>query len=188
VIPRAAITLGILAGGRGQRMGGQDKAWVRHRGAHQIENILDVFSAGLAERLVSARAPDPRFGPLGLRVVLDRREDFPGPLAGFEALCAACSSPWLLTTPVDVDGLPRDLIDRLIAAAEIDGASLRDRDGLQPLIGLWRVAALSAATTAALDRNEPAAHRVVSSLRTGQVDLSPQRIANLNTPNDLSDE
>ena len=188
MIPRAAITLGILAGGRGQRMGGRDKAWVRHRGAHQLENILETFSGDFAERLVSARATDPRFEALGLRVVLDRRADFAGPLAGFEALCAACATPWLLTAPVDVDGLPVDLGDRLIAAAGADGTSLHDANGPQPLVGLWRVATLSAAATAALDRGEAAAHRVVTTLRTGQVDLSPQRLANLNTPNDLSHE
>lgn len=188
MIPRAAITLGILAGGRGQRMGGRDKAWVRHRGANQVENVLAAFPGAFAERLVSARAPDQRFEAMGLRVVLDRREDFAGPLAGFEALCSACRTPWLLTTPVDVDGLPEDLVERLITAAGTDGASLQDAGGLQPLIGLWRVAVLSVATTVALDHNQPAAQAVVSSLQTGRVDLSPRRIANLNTPQDLSDE
>lgn len=188
MIPRGAITLGILAGGRGQRMGGQDKAWVRHRGAHQIENILATFGASFAERLVSARAADARFDAMELRVVLDRREGFAGPLAGIEALCDACSTPWLLTTPVDVDGLPVDLVAQLIAIAGADGASVQDADGLQPLLGLWRVATLSPATTTALDRGEAAAHRVVTSLHTGRVDLSPRRIANLNTPQDLSDE
>lgn len=188
MIPRAAITLGILAGGRGQRMGGRDKAWVRHRGAFQVENVLGAFSGAFAERLVSARGADPRFGALGLRVVLDRRDNFAGPLAGFESLCNACGTPWLLTTPVDVDGLPADIVDRLIAAVGTDGASLQDANGLHPLIGLWRVAALSAATALALDHDQPAAHAVVSTLRTGRVDLSPRRIANLNTPQDLSDE
>lgn len=187
MIPRAAITLGILAGGRGRRLGGQDKAWMRHRGAHQVENILVMFGAPFAERLVNARAADDRFATMGLRVVLDRREGFAGPLAGIEALCAACATPWLLTTPVDVDGLPPDIVERLMATAGADGASVQDAEGLQPLLGLWRVAALSPATTAALDRGEPAAHRVVTSLRTRRVDLSPRRIANLNTPQDLSD-
>ena len=61
MIARDAITLGILAGGRGQRLGGRDKAWVRHRGAPLVENILMAFPGAFAERLVSVRADDPRF-------------------------------------------------------------------------------------------------------------------------------
>ncbi|WP_146909543.1 NTP transferase domain-containing protein [Arenimonas daejeonensis] len=93
MIPRAAITLGILAGGRGQRLGGRDKAWVRHRQRFLVENILMAVPGEFAGRLVSARAPDARFEAMGLRAVFDRRDDFAGPLAAFEALCGACDTP-----------------------------------------------------------------------------------------------
>ena len=32
MIPPGAVTLGILAGGRGERFGGRDKAWIEHAG------------------------------------------------------------------------------------------------------------------------------------------------------------
>lgn len=187
MIPRDAITLGILAGGRGQRLGGRDKAWVRHRGAPLAQNILVSFPGAFHERLVSARADDPRFSALGLRVVFDQRDDFAGPLAGLEALAAACQSPWLMTVPVDLDGVPAGLADELAARADgdADGVVASDATGLQPLLGLWRTEALREHATAMLDARESAARRLVARLRLARLDLSPRRLGNLNTPHDF---
>ena len=152
MIPRTAITLGVLAGGRGQRLGGRDKAWVLHHGKTLLQHTLSAFPGGYVERLVSAREPDPRFAKLGLRPVFDQRADFAGPLAALEALCAACTTPWLLTVPVDVQRIPDDLPDALRGAVARDGVVVKDATGLQPLIGLWRTAALGDAVRALLDR------------------------------------
>ena len=185
MIARDAITLGILAGGRGQRLGGRDKAWVRHRGASLVENILMAFPGAFGERLVSARDEDPRFAALGLRAVRDRREDFAGPLAGIEALAAACGTPWLMTVPVDLDHLPEGLADDLASSADGDGVVITDAEGLQPLLGLWRTAALREHAGAMLDAGESAARRLVARLHVSRLDLSPRRLQNLNTPHDF---
>ncbi|MCX7033843.1 MAG: molybdenum cofactor guanylyltransferase [Arenimonas sp.] len=188
MIPRTAITLGVLAGGRGQRLGGRDKAWVLHHGKTLLQHTLSAFPGGYAERLVSAREPDPRFEKLALRPVFDQRPGFPGPLAALEALCATCTTPWLLTVPVDVQRIPDDLPDALRAAVARDGVVVKDATGLQPLIGLWRTAALLAAVRDLLDAGESAAHRVVSRLDLARMDISPRLLANLNTPEDLQDD
>ena len=188
MIPRTAITLGVLAGGRGQRLGGRDKAWVLHHGKTLLQHTLSAFPGGYAERLVSARDTDPRLGKLGLRPVLDQRPGFAGPLAALEALCLACTTPWLLTVPVDVQRIPDDLPDALRAAVARDGVVVKDATGLQPLIGLWRTAALLAAVRDLLDAGESAAHRVVSRLDLARLDISPRLLANHNTPEDLQDQ
>lgn len=185
MIGRDAITLGILAGGRGQRLGGRDKAWVRHRGAPLVENLLRSFPGEFAGRLVSARAPDPRFDALGLRVVLDRRADFAGPLAGLEVLAEACTTPWLMTVPVDLDLLPRDIADRLAARAGVDGVVASDAEGLQPLLALWRTEAVREHAGAMLDAGDSAARRLVARLQLARLDLAPHRLQNLNTPHDF---
>lgn len=188
MIPRTAITLGVLAGGRGQRLGGRDKAWVLHHGKTLLQHTLSAFPGGYAERLVSAREADPRFAKLGLRPVFDARAGFPGPLAALEALSAACTTPWLLTVPVDVQRIPDDLADALRGAVARDGVVVKDATGLQPLIGLWRTTALHEAVRTLLDAGESAAHRVVSRLDLARMDISPRLLANLNTPEDLQDD
>ena len=72
-----------------------------------------------------------------------------GPLGGLEALARACRTPWLLTLPVDVVDA-NDCLPRTLASAGGDGAVARDADGLQPLVALYRVAALRAAVAAAI--------------------------------------
>lgn len=187
MIPRTAITLGVLAGGRGQRLGGRDKAWVLHHGKTLLQHTLSAFPGGYAERLVSAREDDARFARLGLRAVFDQRPGFAGPLAALEALCTACTTPWLLTVPVDVQRIPDDLPEALRAAVARDGVVVKDATGLQPLVGLWRVKALQDAVRELLDAGESAAHRVVSRLDLARMDISPRLLANLNTPEDLQD-
>ena len=188
MIPRTAITLGVLAGGRGERLGGRDKAWVLHHNKTLLQHTLSAFPGGYAERLVSAREDDPRFAKMGLRAVFDQRPGFAGPLAALEALCAACTTPWLLTVPVDVQRIPDDLPDALRGAVARDGVVVKDATGLQPLIGLWRTAALQAAVSDLLEAGESAAHRLVSRLDLARMDISPRLLANLNTPDDLQDD
>jgi len=185
VIPRTAISLGILAGGRGERLGGRDKAWVKHHGKTLIQHSLSAFPGGYAERLVSTRDPDPRFHKLGLRPVLDLRPGFPGPLAALEALSKACRTAWLLTAPVDLQRIPDGLPEVLRKSAARDGVVVKDASGLQPLFGLWHAARLNEAVAAMLDGGESAAHRLVSRLDLARLDISPKLLANLNTPEDL---
>jgi molybdenum cofactor guanylyltransferase len=187
MIPRTAITLGILAGGRGQRLGGLDKAWVLHHGKTLLQHTLSAIPGAYAERLVSAREPDPRFAKLALRPVFDQRPGFQGPLAALEALSAACTTPWLLSVPVDVQRIPHDLPEALRRAVAQDGVVVKDAAGLQPLFALWRTAALRAAVGTMLDAGEFAAHRLVSRLDLARMDISPRLLANLNTPDDLLD-
>lgn len=187
MIPRTAISLGILAGGRGERLGGRDKAWVTHYGKTLIQHCVSAFPGGYAERLVSARAADPRFLKLGLRPVFDLRPDFPGPLAALEALSAACRTPWLLTVPVDLQRIPEGLPDALRDATARDGVVVKDASGLQPLFGLWRAVRLHDAVVAMLDAGESAAYRLVSRLDMARMDMSPKLLANLNTPDDLQE-
>lgn len=187
MIPRTAITLGILAGGRGERLGGRDKAWVRHYGKPLLQHTLSAFPGAFAERLVSTRAADPRFERMQLRPVFDLRPDFAGPLAGLEALAAACTSAWLLTVPVDLFRLPDGLAEAMRGAVSRDGVVVRDASGLQPLLGLWRTQALRKALQALLDANESAAHRLGSQLDLARLDVAPRLFANLNTPEDLQD-
>ena len=180
----AHCTLGILAGGRGTRLGGRDKAWEIFHGQPLIERTMQALPACFAERLVSANRDTSRYLSLELRVVADRLPDRPGPLAGIDALLAACDTPWLLTVPVDLRRIPHDLGERLFPAGE-GGAVAQDMRGLQPLVALWPVARSRKPVADALERGDGAVHRIVAQLSLAIVRFDDADFGNLNAPADF---
>jgi molybdopterin-guanine dinucleotide biosynthesis protein A len=186
---RGPITLGILAGGQGRRMGGVDKALLEFDGASLLARTLAAMPGDFAQTLVSYNGAAAAIAPLGARAVADLRGGFPGPLGGLEALLRATESAWLLTVPVDLRQIPSGLAAALCGhAAEGlpgQGAVLRDADGLQPLVALWPVATALDAVRQALDSGQFAVHPVIGSLQLRVLDISPRRLGNLNTPSDF---
>lgn len=186
-MPRPAarsISLGILAGGQATRLHGRDKAWLPYRGTTLIERTLRALEGEFALRLVSANRDIERYERLGLNVVVDRVPGFPGPLAGIDAMLAACEGDFLLTVPVDLRTIPADLLARL-SASGADGALARDSKGLQPLVALWPVERASDAVGKALARGETAVHRVAESLGMPTVRFDGADFGNLNTADDF---
>lgn len=178
------VSLGILAGGEGRRLGMVDKSACEFDGSSLLQRTLAAMPQPFAERLLSYnRAAGARHA--GLRCVPDLRPGFPGPLAAFEALLQACRSEWLLTVPVDCRDLPDGLAEALLARATGQGAVVRDGDGLQPLLGLWRAQPLRAAVATAMARRELSVRSVLARLELAEWDISPCRIGNLNTPADF---
>ena len=118
---RGEVTLGILAGGRGSRLGGRDKAWLMRDGVPQVVRIARRFEGECTAVLVSANRDLPRHAAHGLRAVVDRIADR-GPLGGIEALASACETPWLLTMPVDLVDPGDGLLRTLASASCGDGA------------------------------------------------------------------
>lgn len=181
----ADITVGILAGGRATRLGGADKAWLQRGGVPQVLRWQRRFVHETAAVLVSANRDPDRYRRLGLVTVADRVETRTGPLAGLDALAAACATPWLLTVPVDLVGINDCLLPTLCAEAGTDGAWAVDDDGAQPLVALWRVAALRDAAARALGIGCTAVHAVQAGLDMRAVRFAGVRFGNLNTPADL---
>ncbi len=191
-VPRIAAV--ILAGGRGRRLGGVDKAWLPWRGSTLIETMVECLHAQIGEvrvdeLLVVANQSRERYAAIGLRCVADRRADYPGPMAGLEAGLHATDAHWVLSVPVDAPHLPADLLPRLLARAEAGGcARARDADGAQPLIALYRREQLLPSLVQALNVGERAMHRWQAGMNIAEVDWSPHRFGNLNTPDDLRAE
>lgn len=179
----AELTLGILAGGRGTRLGGRDKAWLERGGMAQVLRIANRFVGDCGQVLVSANRELARYRDAGLQALPDRTADL-GPLGGLDALAAACATPWLLTLPVDIidacDHLPRAL-----AAAGGDGAVAVDDDGLQPLVALYRVPPLRAALAVAIAVGDHSVQAMQARMRLARIRCEGARFGNLNTPRDL---
>ncbi|HET7126443.1 MAG TPA: NTP transferase domain-containing protein [Lysobacter sp.] len=178
------ITLGLLAGGMGSRLGGVDKGWLQRSGVPQVLRLAKRLSGETAAVLVSANRDPTRYADAGLVAIPDRHADI-GPIAGLDALAAACRTPWLLTVPVDLVDV-NDCLLRSLAAAGGEGAFAIDDDGAQPLVALWRVETLREALSQSLAANEIAIHALQARIGMTGVRFGGFRFGNLNTPADLA--
>ena len=177
------ITLGLVAGGAGSRLGGADKAWLLRDGVPQVLRFAKRLSGETASALVSANRDLQRYIDAGLTAIPDRRADV-GPIAGLDALAANCTTSWLLTLPVDLVDV-NDCLLRSLAAAGGEGAFAIDDDGAQPLVALWRVESLRIGLSKALSANEIAIHALQARIGMAGVRFAGFRFGNLNTPTDL---
>ena len=183
-LPPHDVTLGLLAGGSGSRLGGADKAWLQRGGVPQVLRLAKRLSGETASVLVSANRDLQRYTDAGLTAIPDRRSNI-GPIAGLDALVAACATPWLLTIPVDLVDV-NDCLLRTLAAAAGEGAFAIDDDGAQPLVALWRVETLRATSSQALAENDTAIHALQARIGMTGVRFAGFRFGNLNTPADLA--
>ena len=159
----------VLAGGKGERMGGVDKplellgtkpmlAYVLERLAQQKAETVE-----LEEIIINANGDPRRYMRFDLPVVCDDHTESDGapmgPLAGVLAGLKffaeqGNSYPWMLTVPGDAPLLPLDLLAKLYpATAESDVvlAASQDTDGklrTHPVVALWRVGLVEALTRA----------------------------------------
>lgn len=182
------ISLGILAGGRGSRLNGADKAFVRYENEYLSQRILNMLDTRFAAHLISAREPDARYIPMNLEPVFDTRGTFSGPLAGIEALLKVTKTNYLLTIPVDIKYLPRDLITHWLEAPTQPGLVLQDGDSLQPLFALWHVHTSLPVVKQSLDQHAQAVHLVISQLNFKIITRADIQIGNLNTPQDFESQ
>lgn len=181
---RDQISLGIIAGGQGLRLGGIDKASVLFHGVDLLSRTLAAAGSGFLEMLLSYNGSDPRAARPGLIWVADIRPGYQGPLAGLESLLSTASGEWLLTLPIDLRDTSPEVLRRLCEIPR-GRAVIRDSDGLQPLVAIWPVAEALRAVSSALDAGDGAVHPIRKQLDMVELDISPARLGNLNTPHDF---
>ena len=178
-------TLGILAGGLATRLGGIDKAWMERDGQPQVLRISEVFRDSVREVIVSANRSFDRYAQAGLRTVGDRHVAV-GPLGGLHALSLACTTPWLLTLPVDVLE-PETALAALRdphTQGQGQGACLEDAQGLQPLVALWKMEGLSEAIDAAIASQDHSVQALQHRLGMQRIPVRLAAFGNLNTRED----
>lgn len=134
------ITGLVLAGGRGQRMGGVDKGWVAYRGRPLIEIVVERLAPQVGTLVISANRNLQRYRTVGGvgAVVSDVDGDYDGPLAGILAAIPIVRTPWLAVVPCDAPLLPATLVERLAAALTPprEAACVRSAGELQPVFAL----------------------------------------------------
>lgn len=144
-IAREQITGVVLAGGRGNRIGGVDKGLQLVQGLPLALHAVLRLRPQVGALMINANRNLDAYAAMGVPVWPDARPDFAGPLAGFLAGLAHCATPYLATVPCDTPRFPQDLVARLALAlqhsdAEIAMAATREegRVRTQPVFCLMQ--------------------------------------------------
>ncbi|TCD24215.1 molybdenum cofactor guanylyltransferase MobA [Pseudomonas sp. IC_126] len=182
----------LLAGGRGQRMGGRDKGLVEWHGEPLIAWPHRIVRALTDDLLVSCNRNHQRYAAFADRVVSDDEPDFPGPLAGIRAGLAAARYRWLLVVPCDAPLIDDSLLAGLHAAARAEPnvpVMVRRGEQWEPLFCVIPVR-LASAIEEAWRAGERSNRKILLSLQSRALELNENdlRLANLNSPELLSEQ
>lgn len=185
---RTQVTGGILAGGRGLRMGGADKGLVLHEGRALVAHMIERLQPQVRAIVISANRNVDRYSAFGHPVCTDADEGFLGPLAGIARLLGEIDTDFLVTVPCDSPNCPDDLVQRLLARQFETGADAVvafDGEQRQFLFALYR-RTLATSAEAALAAGERAVWRWQEGLALAEAPIGdPEAFANLNTRADL---
>lgn len=131
-----AFSVVLLAGGRGQRMGGQDKGLVHWQARPMIAWLHQVVRPLTDDLIISCNRNQQAYAPYADRLVGDESADYPGPLAGIRAALQVARHPLLLVLPCDAPRIDQGLIESLLALAT-DRPVMAQRDGYwEPLFAV----------------------------------------------------
>ena len=185
----AGVTGVVLAGGLGRRMGGVDKGLQPLRGKPMVEWAVERFAPQVDELLINANQNLEVYGTLGSRVIPDEIGGFAGPLAGLHRGLSEARHELVATVPCDSPFLPHDLVSRLRAGLESEGAELAVAiTGSQPhpVFCLCRRSVLPG-LTAFLESGGRKIDAWYSALRVAEVgfDDEAQAFSNINTREEL---
>jgi molybdopterin-guanine dinucleotide biosynthesis protein A len=183
-LPDCSILL--LAGGRGQRMGGQDKGLIEWHGKPLVAWPHAIARPLTDDLLVSCNRNQARYAVFGDRLVGDNEPNFPGPLAGIRAGLAAARHSWLMVFPCDAPLIDRALVAQLYAAAQDEPDTpimVRRGDQWEPLFCIIPVS-LASPIEAAWHAGERSNREILLALGARSLDLDENdpRLANLNSP------
>jgi molybdopterin-guanine dinucleotide biosynthesis protein A len=149
----ASIAGFILAGGRGRRFGGADKAFLDLAGTPLIGHVIARIAPQVDRIIINANGDPSRFAAFRCPVLADNlAQNCGGLFAGLATACAWMNGPktaevLLLTAPTDTPFLPPDLVRQLaeaLAAGTATVAYATSGGVSHPTVALWTRASLTA--------------------------------------------
>ena len=184
----------VLAGGRAERLGGRGKAHLELGGVTLMQRVIGRLRPQCASLLLNLNEPLPVAGDLP--VVSDavpRLGPLSGILAGLEWIAQHAPATTLMASaPVDGPFLPPDLIARLHAAREREGATIAcaASGGQQHgVYGLWPVSLAADLRRTLLDEDTRTVNRYLARHRVARHEwptAPADPFFNVNTPDDLA--
>ncbi len=175
----------LLAGGRGQRMGGQDKGLVLWHDLPLIAHVHRAARPLTNDLIISCNRNHAQYAAYADQVVSDGNDDFDGPLAGIRAGLAVARHSHLLVLPCDVPKVDSDLLSALLdAAAHSPDQPIMVRQGehWEPLLCVIATA-LAPAFEAAWQAGERSPRKIMLQLNAQALQCSENdpRLNNFNT-------
>jgi len=123
LIKTADITALLLCGGKGARLGGQDKPLLSLGSDKIINHLLTRLKPQTGEIVISCSRNVARYEAYESRIVVDEAPD-EGPLGGLQSAFKAVNTEWALTCPGDIPFLTSELVTRLSLDAERQGVAV----------------------------------------------------------------
>lgn len=182
-MPKFSCSILLLAGGRGQRMGGHDKGLMAWRGEPLIAHAARIARPLTDDLIISCNRNTERYAPYADRLVSDDTADFPGPLAGIRAGLTAARHNHLLVLPCDAPLVDGALLNELLAQAGQRPVMVRQGAHWQPLFCLLPKT-IWPAIEQAWQAGERSPQRIFAALNPVAIECREDdpRLANFNTP------
>ncbi|AZL74094.1 molybdenum cofactor guanylyltransferase MobA [Pseudomonas oryziphila] len=180
----------ILAGGRGQRMGGRDKGLLPWRGEPLVAHVQRVVRGLSDDVVISCNRNQELYRPYADQLIGDAEADFPGPLAGVIAGLTVARHEWVVLLACDAPLVDQVLIEDLLKlAVEHDSAAMVRQGGYwQPMFSALprRVLPVLELAWAAGERSLQKA-LLVEAVQGLECAPDDQRLSNFNSPELLQD-
>lgn len=179
------ITGCVLAGGRGRRMGGEDKGLVLFRGRPLVAYAVDALRAVAGPVAINANRNREAYTRFGCPVIGDATDTFDGPLAGLWSAMAWTDTEFVLTVPCDSPLITGPMLARLIddqARSDCEIAVAHDGERLHPVF-LFAKRSLLPSLEAYLDGGERKVELWLARHRVARTDFSdaPEIFTNVNS-------
>jgi molybdenum cofactor guanylyltransferase len=185
------VTLAIIAGGAGSRLGGVTKGLLRHEGRTLIERLLDLKPLFQDVLLV---ADDPRLESIyGVRTCTDVVPGYGAP-GGIHAALVNAQTPWVFGVGCDMPFVTKAVVEEVLNAREVtdEVVCFEVLGRWEPLLACYRTRL--APQWAEAMRNQPSfrslcwrfACNVLPEEVLAKVDPELRAVQSMNTPQDLA--
>lgn len=187
----------ILAGGKGRRMGGKDKALIPLLDRPLLSYVLESISGNVAPIALNINTNLDKFSEFGYEIIEDPIKGHLGPLAGILASlnwARKLNQKWVMTLPCDTPFLPKNIVKEMIKLKnkelDVDVVVAQSKGYNHPVIALWK-SDLNLKLEKALNEGIRKIDIFTSSLKVAYVDFDKinnnnfDPFTNLNSPLDL---
>jgi molybdopterin-guanine dinucleotide biosynthesis protein A len=188
------LTVTILAGGRGSRLGGVDKAGLDLAGRPLLEHVLAAVGPLASQTLIVAN--DDRFDADPRLTVVRDPEPHAGVLPALLAALDVATSPLMLLVACDMPFVNRDVVRYLATLAPGHDVVMPYVDSIaQPMHAIYRVDPCRAAVRTALEAGrrrmiaflDDVDTRAVDEAEVRKLDPALRTFFNVNTPEELAE-